>query len=80
MITEAPSDRIQVMSQPQPDLSQELEQEHLSERLDLLRSLVELTKELADYLETGASAETLKEANHAIDEARRMAIAIANLR
>lgn len=58
----------------------EQEQLQLSERLDLLQTLKELAEQLADHLDVGATAETVKDADHAIAEARRLAIEVANLR
>lgn len=68
----------------QTDVAQETdfeqEQLQLNDRLDQIQTLKELAEQLAEHLDVGATAETVKDADHAIAEARRLAIELANLR
>lgn len=68
----------------QTDVAQETdfeqEQLQLNDRLDQIQTLKELAEQLAEHLDVGATAETVKDADHAVAEARRLAIELANLR
>lgn len=52
----------------------------MEDKLELIESLLELALDLVDHLETGATAETETDVDHAITEARRLAIELAQLR